>query len=299
MCEGNKLQKLRDEFPDRFFDTGICEGHAVAFAAGMAKAGLRPIVDIYSTFLQRSYDQIFQEVALQNLPVTFCMDRAGLSGPDGPTHHGAFDNTWMRAFPNIVVMAPGDERDVEPMLNFALKHDGPTSLRYPKATAESVARSVSPIEIGRAEVYRWGTDGTFLAFGALFPACVRAAEVLESEGLDIGVVNARFLRPLDTEVLQKALEETGFVITVEESTLCGGFGSAVLEAANDAGLPTDRIRRVGLPDRFIEHGERHELLADLGMNDVGLAETARQMASRPSSPTGSESGPVAANRQSG
>src|SRR5690606_14588797 len=127
MCQGNKLEKVRDDFPSRFFDTGICEGHAVAFAAGMAKAGMRPIVDIYSTFLQRSYDQIFQEVSLQNLPVTFCMDRAGLSGPDGPTHHGAFDNTWMRAFPNIVVMAPGDERDVEPMLNFALKHDGPTS----------------------------------------------------------------------------------------------------------------------------------------------------------------------------
>ena len=281
MCEGNKLQKVRTEFPDRFFDTGICEGHAVAFAAGMAKAGMRPIVDIYSTFLQRSYDQVFQEVALQNLPVTFCMDRAGLSGPDGPTHHGAFDNTWMRAFPNIVIMAPGDERDVEPMLKFALKYDGPTSLRYPKATAESVARPAAPVEIGRGEVYRWGTDGTFLAFGALFPACVRAAETLEAEGLDVGVVNARFLRPLDTEILGKALEETGFVITVEESTLCGGFGSAVLEAANEAGLPTDRVLRLGLPDQFIEHGERGELLAGLGLDDVGLAAAARRMLSRP------------------
>jgi len=281
MCEGNKLQKVRDEFSDRFFDTGICEGHAVAFAAGMAKAGARPIVDIYSTFLQRSYDQIFQEVALQNLPVTFCLDRAGLTGPDGPTHHGAFDNTWMRAFPNIVVMAPGDERDVEPMLTFALKHDGPVSMRYPKATAESVARPAVPVESGRAEVYRWGTDGMFLAFGSLFPACARAAERLEAEGLDVGVINARFLRPLDTAVLQQALEETGFVITVEESTLCGGFGSAVLEAANEAGLPTDRIRRVGLPDRFIEHGERNELLADLGLDDAGLAETARRLISRP------------------
>lgn len=279
MCEGNKLQKLRSDFPDRFFDTGICEGHAVAFAAGMAKAGMRPIVDIYSTFLQRSYDQIFQEVALQNLPVTFCMDRAGLSGPDGPTHHGAFDNTWMRAFPNIVVMAPGDERDVEPMLEFALQHDGPTSLRYPKATAESVARPATPLEVGRADVYRWGTDGTFLAFGALFPACVRAAEQLEAEGLDVGVINARFLRPLDVDVLQKALEETGFLITVEESTLCGGFGSAVLEAANAAGLPTDRIRRMGLPDQFIEHGERGELLADLGLDDAGLMQAAKRMLS--------------------
>jgi 1-deoxy-D-xylulose-5-phosphate synthase len=187
----------------------------------------------------------------------------------------------MRAFPNIVVMAPGDERDVEPMLNCALKHHGPVSIRYPKATAESVARLAAPMEIGKAEAYRWGTDGMFLAFGSLFPACIRAAERLEAEGLDVGVINARFLRPLDVEILQKALEETGFVITVEESTLCGGFGSAVLEAANDAGLPTDRIRRVGLPDRFIEHGERNELLADLGLDDAGLAETARRMLARP------------------
>jgi 1-deoxy-D-xylulose-5-phosphate synthase len=187
----------------------------------------------------------------------------------------------MRAFPNIAVLAPGDERDVEPMLSFALSHDGPVSIRYPKANAESVARPVTAVEAGKAEVYRWGTDGVFLAFGAMFPACVRAAEQLEAEGLDVGVINARFLRPLDTEILQKALEETGFVITVEESTLCGGFGSAVLEAANDAGLPTDRIRRIGLPDRFIEHGERNELLADLGLDDASLAEAARRMLVRP------------------
>ena len=136
MCQGNKLEKVRTEFPDRFFDVGICESHAVAFAAGMAKAGMRPIVDIYSTFLQRAFDQIFQEVALQNLPVTFCLDRAGLTGPDGPTHHGAFDTAYMRLFPNMVVMAPGDELDVAPMLKFALAHDGPASLRYPKANLE-------------------------------------------------------------------------------------------------------------------------------------------------------------------
>ena len=140
MCQGNKLEPVRDEFPDRFFDVGICESHAVAFAAGLAKAGLRPIVDIYSTFLQRSYDQIFQEVALQNLPVTFLLDRAGLTGPDGPTHHGVFDIGYMRLFPNMVVMAPGDERDVPAMLDFALQHDGPASIRYPKATAETIER---------------------------------------------------------------------------------------------------------------------------------------------------------------
>ncbi|WP_437203427.1 1-deoxy-D-xylulose-5-phosphate synthase [Planctomicrobium sp. SH664] len=280
MCEGNNLGHIRDDYPDRFFDVGICEAHAVAFAAGMAKTGLRPVVDIYSTFLQRSFDHIFQEVSLQNLPVVFCMDRAGICGPDGPTHHGLFDNSYMRVFPNIVLMAPGDEQDVVPMLDFALEHNGPTSIRYPKANAETIEREVAPIELGRSEVYRWGEDGMFVAFGSLFSTCVAAAERLAKNGLDVGVINARFLRPLDTEVIFKAIQETGFVITVEENTLNGGFGSAVLEAANDAGLPTQNIRRLGIPDRYVEHGERGELLAELGLDVAGLMSTAQQMANR-------------------
>ena len=156
MCQGNKLEKVRADFPDRFFDTGICESHAVAFAAGLAKAGMRPIVDIYSTFLQRAFDQIFQEVALQNLPVTFCLDRAGLTGPDGPTHHGVFDTAYLRLFPNLVVMAPGDELDVAPMLRFALAHDGPASLRYPKANLEKVERAVAPDRAGPGRGLRVG-----------------------------------------------------------------------------------------------------------------------------------------------
>ena len=278
MCAGNNLGEIRDEHPDRFFDTGICEGHAVAFAAGMAKAGLRPIVDIYSTFLQRSFDHLFQEVALQNLPVTFCLDRSGLTGPDGPTHHGTFDNTYLRTFPNIVMMAPGDEADVAPMLDLALSHDGPASLRYPKATAELIKRTANPVTLGKADVHSWGEDGTFLAFGTLFTRCVAAAERLAKDGLDVGVINARFLRPLDVETITKAINETSFVITVEESTLNGGFGSAVLEMANDARLRTDRIRRLGIPDRFIEHGSRDELLADLGLDVAGLMHAAREMA---------------------
>lgn len=280
MCEGNKLGTIRERFPDRFFDTGICESHAVAFAAGMAKVGMRPIVDIYSTFLQRSFDHIFQEVSLQNLPVTFCMDRAGLCGPDGPTHHGVFDNSYMRVFPNIVVMAPGDQSDVAPMLEFSLQHDGPTSIRYPKTSAELVSRPTSPIELGKSEVYRWGEDGMFVAFGALFPVAVAASERLAKDGLDVGVINARFLRPLDTEVILKAIRETGFVITVEENTLCGGFGSAVLEAANDARLSTENVCRLGIPDRFIEHGERSELLSELGLDVAGLMATANHLAER-------------------
>jgi len=280
MCEGNKLQKIRDAFPERFFDTGICEGHAVAFAAGMAKSGLRPIVDIYSTFLQRSYDQIFQEVALQNLPVTFCLDRAGLCGPDGPTHHGLFDNTYLRAFPNMVLMAPGDGRDLAPMLEFALAFDGPVSIRYPKTNVEMIDRGLSPVELGRAEVIDWGTDGMFVAFGALLGSCVQAARQLREEGLDVGVINARFAKPLDTETILRAVEQTGFVLTVEEGALCGGFGSAVLEAVSAAGANAGNVRCLGIPDRFIEHGERDELLADLGLDVRGLVAAARALADR-------------------
>lgn len=277
MCEGNKLGRIRDDFPDRFFDTGICEGHAVAFAAGMAKSGMKPIVNIYSTFLQRSFDHIFQEVALQNLPVVFTMDRAGLCGPDGPTHHGVFDNCYMRAFPNIVVMAPGDETETPAMVDFALSLDQPSSIRYPKTNAVTVPRNMAQIELGKSEVLKWGNDGMFVAFGAMLPECVDAAKQLTEEGLDVGVINARFLRPLDTDVILRAVRETGFVITVEECSLNGGFGSAVLEAANDARVSTDNIRRVGIPDHFIEHGNRDELLADLGLDVNGLVSAAHDM----------------------
>jgi 1-deoxy-D-xylulose-5-phosphate synthase len=276
MCQGNKLEKVRAEFPDRFFDTGICESHAVAFAAGLAKAGMRPIADIYSTFLQRSFDQIFQEVALQNLHVTFCLDRAGLTGPDGPTHHGCFDTTYLRLFPNMVVMAPGDELDLAPMLRFALGLNGPAALRYPKASLEKVERAAAPIELGQAEIYEWATDGALIAYGTLFPTCVKAAERLRDEGIEIGVINARFAKPLDTATLLKAVEDLPLVVTVEEGTLQGGFGSAVLEAANAAGLDTRNIVRLGIPDRFIEHAERAELLADLGLDVNGICATVRR-----------------------
>jgi 1-deoxy-D-xylulose-5-phosphate synthase len=286
MCQGNNLERVREGFPDRFFDTGICESHAVAFAAGQAKAGLRPIVDIYSTFLQRSYDQIFQEAALQKLPVTFMLDRAGLTGPDGPTHHGMFDIGYMRLFPNVVVMAPGDEYDLPAMLDFALGHDSPVSLRYPKAAAEKIDRPLAPIELGRAEVLDWGNDGMFVAFGTLLTNCVKAAETLRKEGLDVGVINARFVKPLDTETILRAVASAGFVITVEEGALAGGFGSAVVEAAADAGISAANVRRLGVPDRFVEHGERGELLADLGLDMPGLARTGREMAARLSAADG-------------
>lgn len=277
MCQGNKLEVIRDEFPDRFFDTGICESHAVAFAAGQAKAGLRPLVDIYSTFLQRSFDQIFQEVVLQNLPVTFMLDRAGLTGPDGPTHHGVFDIAYMRIFPNMVVMAPGDAHDLPAMLDFAIKHEGPASIRYPKTSAERVEGDRTGVELGRAEVMSEGGDGSILCFGSLLSHCVAAAEQLKEQGLDVGVINARFAKPLDLKIIEQSLADSNFLLTVEEGQLMGGFGSAVLEAVNAAGLDATRIRRLGIPDRFIEHGTREELLADLGLDADGIANACREL----------------------
>ncbi|HKA07583.1 MAG TPA: 1-deoxy-D-xylulose-5-phosphate synthase [Gemmataceae bacterium] len=276
MCQGNKLEKVREKFPERFFDVGICESHAVAFAAGMAKAGLRPIVDIYSTFLQRAFDQIFQEVTLQDLPVVFTLDRAGLTGPDGPTHHGCFDITYLRLFPNTIVMAPGDEMDVKPMLDFALRQPHPTSMRYPKASLETVKREFAPIELGKAEIIEDGDDGLFLVFGSLMPSVLQAAQKLREEGLNVAVVNARFVKPLDRETILPLVERMPFVMTIEEGTLQGGFGSAVLEACNAEGIDTRSVIRLGIPDRFIEHAERNELLAELGLDVEGLCRTARR-----------------------
>jgi 1-deoxy-D-xylulose-5-phosphate synthase len=264
MCQGNKLEKVRSDFPARFFDVGICESHAVAFAAGLAKTGMKPIVDIYSTFLQRSFDQIFQEVALQKLPVVFTLDRAGLTGPDGPTHHGTYDTAYLRIFPNFTVMAPGDELDMAPMLKFALAQPGPVSMRYPKASLEKVERSPAPLELGKAEVLEWGDDAILVAYGTLLPTCVEAAERLRAEGLSVGVANARFVKPLDRETLLKAVENARLVVTVEEGTLEGGFALLCWrQRTRRAGLRN--VVRLGLPDRFVEHAERAELFADLGL----------------------------------
>ncbi|MEI7860986.1 MAG: 1-deoxy-D-xylulose-5-phosphate synthase [Planctomycetota bacterium] len=280
MCQGNKLEPVREEFPDRFFDVGICESHAVAFAAGQAKAGCRPIVDIYSTFLQRSFDQIFQEVCLQNLPVIFMLDRAGLTGPDGPTHHGSYDLGYMRLFPHMVVLAPGDERDLVAMLDWALQHDGPVAIRYPKAVVENVPGVRLPIALGKAESLRHGSDGLVIACGTLLGAAQEAVDRLREEGLEVGLINARFVKPLDTTLLLERIEAAPWVVTLEENVLPTGFGSAVLEAVNDASIVSGPIVRLGLPDRFVEHGERGELLADLGLDATGIAATCRTLAGR-------------------
>ncbi len=284
MCQGNKLEQVREEFPDRFFDVGICESHAVAFAAGQAKVGCRPIVDIYSTFLQRSFDQIFQEVCLQNLPIVFMLDRAGLTGPDGPTHHGAFDLGYMRLFPNMVVLAPGDEHDLVAMLDWAMQHNGPVAIRYPKALAEQQGGSRAAIELGQAEVFTDGSDGLIIACGTLLGVSLAAAAQLREAGLEVGVINARFVKPLGTQLLFEKIEAAPWVVTVEENVLSTGFGSAVLEAINEARLSTGTIVRLGLPDRFVEHGERGELLADLGLDAAGIALTCLRLAGRDPQP---------------
>ena len=278
MCQGNKLEPVREEFPERFFDVGICESHAVAFAAGQAKTGCRPIVDIYSTFLQRSFDQIFQEVCLQNLPVVFMLDRAGLTGPDGPTHHGAFDLGYLRLFPNMAVLAPGDEHDLVAMLDWALEQPGPVAIRYPKTVVERHAGPRAPIAAGRSEPLVEGADGLILACGTLLGAALDAAKHLRDEGLEVGVINARFVKPLDSQGILERIEAAPWVVTVEENALPTGFGSAVLEAVSDARLACGPIVRLGLPDRFVEHGERGELLAELGLDAAGIASTCRGLA---------------------
>ncbi|MDR3233020.1 MAG: 1-deoxy-D-xylulose-5-phosphate synthase [Planctomycetaceae bacterium] len=269
MCQGNMLEPIQAAFSDRFFDVGICESHAAIFAAGLAKAGMIPIVDIYSTFLQRSYDQLFQEVSLQNLPVIFTLDRAGLTGPDGPTHHGVFDIAYLRPFPNFVVMAPTDAADAAEMLSLAADLKCPAAIRYPKADAP-VRANHQPVQLGKSAVVKTGNDAMIAVCGAFLEDALEAAEDCAAKGYDVAVVNARFVKPLDTETLLEPLRRGKGVITIEEGMLAGGFGSAVIEAACDEGLDAGKIRRLGIPDCYVEHGGRSELLDALGLNAAGI-----------------------------
>ncbi len=208
------------------------------------------------------------------------MDRAGLAGPDGPTHHGVFDIGYMRVFPNMVLMAPADQTEMEPMLEFAIHHSSPVGIRYPKATAHRYDLAKQPIELGKGQVVRWGTDGAIVACGAMLEQSLQAADRLAEEGLNVAVINARFIKPLDTELLGRVFEQCRFIITVEEGALQGGFGSAVLEAACANGWDTRKARILGIPDRFIEHGERNELLAEIGIDAEGIAKTCRMLSDR-------------------
>ena len=287
MTQGNMLEQARADFPDRFFDVGICEAHAVNFAAGLAKAGMRPIVDIYSGFLQRAYDHLFQEISLQNLPVVFALDRAGLVGADGATHHGVFDLSYLRPFPNMAVVAPGDASDVEDAFEFALRRESPTAIRYPKATTSRIERPRAPFELGKAETLRRGSDGAFaVCGGGLLQTVLELAEEWANHGdasgrkLDVGVINARFVKPFDSDVILQPLRDGKPLVAVEENMLSGGFGSAALEAANDEGLNTRALVRAGAPDRYIDHATREEQLSEVGLDRDGLAAAFRKALER-------------------
>ncbi len=279
MSDSTGLGPFSKEFPERFFDVGIAEGHAVTFAAGLAQAGIKPVVAIYSSFLQRSYDNIIHDTALQNLPVVFCLDRAGFVGEDGPTHNGLFDISYIRQIPNMVVMAPMDENELRDMLNFAVKYnDGPVSIRYPRGTgtAEKILKKFRKLKLGKAEVLCEGKDAVILAIGETVPSSVEAAKILAGEGFAVSVVNMRFVCPLDTGILDRMLDEGKPVITVEENILAGGFGSAVMEYYTSKG-EVPRITMIGIPYEFSVQASRSTLLEHYGLDAVSIAETIRKV----------------------
>ena len=283
MPEGTGLTEFSRRFPDRFVDVGICEQHAVTFAAGLATQGYRPFVAVYSTFLQRAYDQIIHDVCLQNLPVTFCVDRAGLVGEDGPTHQGAFDLAFLRHIPNLTLFAPKDEAELQQGLATALVHDGPFALRYPRGLAPGVRlpETLSPLPVGRGEFLRRGASGlAVVAAGNRVMAAVKAARRLhEEEGVDVTVLNARWIKPLPEAELRETAQTHDRILTLEEGALMGGFSSAVLEFLSDEGLLGKvRVTRLGLPDAFVEHGPVKLLRKRLAIDADSILRTMRELA---------------------
>jgi len=281
MLEGTGLKEFSKRFPARFFDVGIAEQHAVTFAAGLACQGMRPVVALYSTFLQRAYDNIVHDVALQRLPVTFAIDRGGLVGADGPTHHGVFDYSFLRHIPNMVVIAPRDEIELQRAILTGTLHDGPLAYRYPrgKALGLTLPDTIEALPIGKGEKLRNGGDAVILALGVVCQEALVAADILAGEGLSVGVVDPRFLKPLDRELLIAEAKRTGMVVTVEENVRQGGFGSAVLEMFADEGVAVP-VLRIGLPDRFVEQGTQQQLFARYGLDAEGIAASVRNFIGR-------------------
>ncbi len=277
MPNGTALDLFRPHHPNRYFDVGIAEEHAVIFAAGMATKGFRPFCAIYSTFLQRAFDQVVHDVCLQNLPVVFCMDRGGLSGDDGPTHHGLFDISYLRSVPNLIHMVPRDEDELADMMYTAMLHDGPAAIRYPRGTGPGVAVKDTPvaIEIGQAEVLRDGHDVAIFALGAMMAEGERLTRMLEQQGLSVALIDPRFAKPVDRECVSTYGQRCGLFITLEDHVLAGGFGSAVLEclSAMELSIP---VVRVGWPDAFIEHGKVEALRAKYGLTAEGAMEKATE-----------------------
>lgn len=277
MIDGTGLTKIAKEFPDRIFDVGICEQHAVTMAAGLATQGLIPVVAIYSTFLQRAYDQIIQDVCLQNLPVIFAIDRAGIVGEDGKTHQGAFDISFLRAIPNIIIASPADEDELRHLLFSSIGYKKPVAIRYPRGCGEGVNLSQALHELppGKGEVIREGHDLNILAVGPVIYQALKAADHLALEGISCGVVNARFVKPLDSELILELAKKTRNLVTVEENALCGGFGSAVTELLAGSGLKEYKVKSLGIPDKFVEHGPQELIRSLFSIDAEGIAQNIR------------------------
>ena len=280
MPSGTGLDKFQEAFPKRFFDVGLAEQCAVTFAAGLATQGIKPVVAVYSTFLQRAYDQVIHDVCIQNLPVTFVLDRAGLVGADGPTHHGVFDYAYLRSLPNMVAMAPKDEDELQHMVSTAVEYeDGPIAFRYPRGAGIGVPmqNESQALPIGKGEVLREGEDLLIVAIGNRVYPAVEAADVLADFGISVAVVNARFVKPLDEELIVPLAERIGRIITIEDGVLMGGFGSAVLEALAHRGIQGVQVRRLGIPDQFIEHGDVKTLYSLCGCDEEAVVREGRKL----------------------
>ena len=277
MPDGTGLNIFEQAHPDRFFDVGIAEQHAVTAAAGMAAAGMKPVTAIYSTFMQRAYDSILHDICMQKLHVTMCLDRAGLVGDDGYTHHGVFDYAYLRSIPNMTIMAPKDENELRHMLKTALSFNGPISVRYPRGSGVGVdiTEPMHELPIGKAEVLREGKELCFWAIGSMVQSAVQAADKLKEQGIDAGVVNMRFAKPLDKELLIEHAKRYGKLVTLEEGVLAGGVGSEVLEILDDAGLLQQcAVLRLGIPDEFVTHGDKKLLFRDLGLDTDAIVQKA-------------------------
>jgi 1-deoxy-D-xylulose-5-phosphate synthase len=272
MEEGTGLAEFARRFPERFFDVGICEEHAVAFAGGLAAAGGKPVVAIYSTFLQRAYDQVFHDLCLQGTGAVVCIGRAGLVGADGPTHHGAYDIAYLRHLPGVVLAAPKDGAELEAMLACAVAGEGVWGIRFPKAQVPSAQwPQGAPVELGQAELLRDGGGVALVAYGSMVAPAWEAATLLAEQGIEAAVVNARFAKPVDGALLASLAARMPLIVTIEEHSVLGGFGSAVLEALAASGAPPCRVELLGIPDRFIAHGRREALLDGLGLCPAGIA----------------------------
>ncbi|MFO7557849.1 MAG: 1-deoxy-D-xylulose-5-phosphate synthase [Desulfobacterales bacterium] len=279
MPEGTGLTKFSEMFPDRFYDVGIAEQHGVTFSAGMATEGFKPVVAIYSTFLQRGYDQILHDVCLESLPVVFAIDRGGIVGEDGPTHHGLFDFSYLRSFPNMVVMAPKDENELGRMLATAILHPGPIALRYPRGKGVGVCLDdvPEPLQIGKGEILAEGDDILILAIGRCVSEAMDAMRVLREKEISATVVNCRYVKPIDSELICRLAQQISRIITIEEHVLHGGFGSAVLECLCDAGISGFSIKRIGIPDTFVEHGPQSVLRSKYGIDANSIVMCAEEL----------------------